>query len=189
MRKTIRLFLVSVLILGLLLVGCGKKSEVVGEVDGVEITRDQLDVKVEQAKMMFEAQGFSFEGDNGTKMLEYLERDVLDQMIQEVVLRAEAAKQGLQVDKKEIEEQLASIKKPYDEETFQKLLKQQNLTEETLKENIEFQMLVDQLFNKVTGNVSVPEQEIKDYFTSNKEALIQYKASHILIQPEGDTED
>ncbi|NLC38834.1 MAG: hypothetical protein GX779_06105 [Clostridia bacterium] len=189
MRKTIRLLSVAALILILLLGGCGQKKEVVAEVDGVQITRDQLDVKLEQAKKMFEAQGFSFSGDDGAKMLEYLEKDVLNQMIQELVLRAEAEKQGLQVESQEIEKQLAAMKEPYDEKTFQELLKQQNLTEEIIKENIELQMLVDQLFEKVTADVSMSEQEILDYFTSNYESLIQYKASHILIRPEGDAED
>ncbi|MGI6551951.1 MAG: peptidylprolyl isomerase [Bacillota bacterium] len=128
-------------------------------------------------------------GDDGAKMLEYLERDVLESDDSGVGAQGGGGEARSASGEQEIEKQLAAMKEPYDEETFQELLKQQNLTEEIIKENIELQMLVDQLFEKVTADVSMSEQEILDYFTSNYESLIQYKASHILIRPEGDAED
>lgn len=180
------LVLAAVLVAG----GCrSEKAEVVAEVNGVKLTREQLDQRVQQYKTMFELQGFQFDGDEGKEMLALLERESLNQLIMETVLYEEAKKHNISVSAEEVEASYEEMVAPYGEEAFKEMLKQQNMTEKQLKEEIELMLLQDQLFEKVTAGVAVGEDRVREYYEANKGDLVQYRASHILIRPDRDAED
>ncbi|GAW91665.1 peptidylprolyl isomerase [Calderihabitans maritimus] len=179
-----RILLIGALIMVVIFAvsGCGK-SNVVATVNGEQITRDELDERVEKLKGMSGHQGASLEGEAGEKFIAALEKQALDQLIQELLIFQEAKKQGINIETSQIDEHLAKIKSQFpSEEMFQQLLAQQNLTEEDLRHYILFQLTEDALYKAVTGDVSVSEEEVKDYFEKNKEDLVSVKVSHILIK-------
>lgn len=179
-----------VLAVALVAGGCrSEKAEVVAEVNGTKVTREQLDQRVQQYKTMFELQGFRFDGDEGKEMLALLERESLNQIILETLLLDEAKKQNISVTKEDIQASYDELVAPYGEQAFKELLKQQNLTEKQLKADIELMLLQDRLFEKVTGGVTVGEDQVKEYYEAHKEDLVQYRASHILIRPDQEAED
>ncbi|MDS1030279.1 SurA N-terminal domain-containing protein [Bacillota bacterium LX-D] len=171
----------SLLILAVfLLAGCGQ--DYVAKVNNTKITRLELDKRVQQMKSMYEMQGFKFEGDEGKELLKTLEQQVLNQMIQETVLKQEAKKENLKVDKKKVQDELNGMKKLYGEKQFAEMLKSQKITEAEVKESIETNFLFEQLFNKVTEDVKVTDQEAKNFFNKYKDNFIKVKVSHILAQ-------
>lgn len=80
------------------------------------------------------------------------------------------------VTKKEIETEFNSLKEQYGEQ-FADALAQSGLTEETLKDNIRFQLLQE----KAAQDVKVTDEEIKAYYDMASKEL---KARHILVADE-----
>lgn len=189
--KKIAGILVALALAGIFLVnGCSnEKAEIVAEVNGTKLTREQLDQKVDQFKSMFEMQGFQFDGDEGKEMLALLERESLNQLIMETVLHDEAKKHDISVSKEDIQASYDEIVAPYGEKAFNEMLKQQNLTEKQVKADIELMLLQDRLYDKLTAGVAIGDDQVKDYYNAHKEDLIQYRASHILITPDENAED
>lgn len=170
--------------------GCSnEKADIVAEVNGTKLTREQLDQKVDQYKSMFEMQGFQFDGDEGKEMLALLERESLNQLIMETVLYDEAKKHNISVSKEEIQASYDEIVAPYGEKAFKEMLKQQNLTEKQIKADIELMLLQNRLFDKLTAEVTIGDEQVKNYYNAHKEDLVQYRASHILITPDENAED
>jgi len=170
--------------------GCrSEKAEVVAEVNGIKLTRDQLDQRVQQYKTMFELQGFQFDGEEGREILALLERESLNQLIMETVLQEEAKKHNIAVSAEEVQASYEEMMAPYGEAVFKEILRQQNVTEKQLKKDIELMLLQDRLFEKITAGVTVGEDQVKEYYEAHKEDLVQYRASHILIRPDQEAED
>ncbi|NLC76243.1 MAG: hypothetical protein GX750_01255 [Clostridia bacterium] len=172
--------LLGMLVVFLVVSGCGKQNaEIVAEINGVQVTREQLDQKVAQFKNMFEMQGFQFEGEEGSEMLSLLERESLNQLITEALIYDEAKKLNISVSKDEVQSSYDEMANVYGKEVFKDLLKQQKMTEEQLKAEIELMLLQNSLYEQVTADVSISEEQLRDYFEANQEDLIQYRASHI----------
>src|SRR5690606_24169948 len=160
--------------------GCrSEKAGVVAEVNGIKLTRDQLDQRVQQYKTMFELQGFQFDGEEGREILALLERESLNQLIMETVLQEEAKKHNIAVSAEEVQASYEEMMAPYGEAVFKEILRQQNVTEKQLKKDIELMLLQDRLFEKITAGVTVGEDQVKEYYEAHKEDLVQYRASHI----------
>lgn len=174
--RIIAALLLVVIILG----GCGKQEDYVAKVNGEIITKAELDERMSSVKAMYELQGISFEGEQGEAISKLLEQEVLYQLIQEKILRQEAEKQGIKIDEKKAEEQIASMEEIYGKETFHEMLKAQKTSRKDLISQIAYQIAVDELYQKITADVEVTEQEAEKYFNENKDDLIQVKVSHIL---------
>lgn len=189
MRKGIGLALVALLLVSLLAGGCAKNPEIVAEVNGIKITKAEFDQKVAQAKEAFEASGYQFTGEEGEQMLSIINMEALNQLVIEVILREEAKKHGITVSADEVKKTVDRIKEPYGDELFQELLKQEGITEAQLKKEIEVMLLQEGLFEKITADVKINEDQIKEFYQENKEDIIEYRASHILIRPDEKMED
>ncbi len=182
-KKNLLIFIGLLLVLALLVVGCGKKdSNVVAKVNGEEITRSELATRVSRMQSSAGHQGANLSKEQQEMFDKGLQKEALEQLIQEKLVYAEAEKRGLTVDDVKAEEHLEKIKSQFpDEKMFQQILQQQNLTEEALKEYFKYQLTEDALFNAVTAKVKVTEQEVRDYYNENKDNLVKMKASHILV--------
>lgn len=179
-----------ILLMAFLVVGCGQKKEVVATVNDQEITREQLDQRLEEAKASMALQGLNLDGEDGKALLELLQQEVLYQMIQEVVILQEAKNQGIEVDPQEAQKQLEQMKDAYGADNFKKMLESQKLDEKRLKEYILFGLTADELYKKVTAQVTVSDEEVKEFFEQDKENLVRVKVSHILASaPEGEASE
>lgn len=123
-------------------------------------------------------------------------RQFLTKMIDHRLQLQEAERERVVVDDNEVEQELAERLKKLDvpsREEFERLLKQQGLTMESVKKNIRDEFKVARVVNrKVRFRVSVTDGEIAGYLEANREKLetgLGYHARHILIAPESRDSD
>ncbi|KEO80973.1 foldase protein PrsA [Tumebacillus flagellatus] len=114
-------------------------------------------------------------------------KDVLKKMIDDKVILDQAKQLKLQVTDKEVDDELANfIKERFsgDKTQFQSALKQYNMTEDDIKSDIRSSLTAKKI---ATKDVTISDQEIKDYYDKNKESLgtpEQVHARHILVKDE-----
>jgi len=160
----------------------------VAVVNGAIITQEDLDTELSMMQKQFA--GID-QADN--EQLAEIKRDILENLIARKVLYQESQKKGIEVDDETINERLANIKKRFPEEdSFNGMLEEMCLTEDTLKaqlrEGIAIQKLIDR---EVIDRIEISDKEAKDYYDKNPDLFKQpekIQASHILIkvEPEGD---
>lgn len=146
----------------LAMTGCNNK-EIVAKVDSVDITKDELyDVLVHEY------------GDQ-----------VLNGLIAEKIVQLEIEKQGIEIAEEEIQKDIDKLMEYYGgEDRFNEALKYQGFTIEDMKENIKANLQVKKLLEP---KISVSEEEIKEFFEQNKDAMAQEEqvsARHILVETE-----
>ncbi len=132
--------------------GCAQtKSETIATVNGEKITRDEL----------------------ADRLIKQSGKEVLDQMITEKLIAQEAKKKGINISEAEINKKIEEVKKQFpDEKTFQSQLDANNLTLESLKEQIKLQLIVEKALK---GKVKVTDKEIKSYYNENKNTFFKGK--------------
>ena len=96
---------------------------------------------------------------------------LLEQVVIEQVLE-----NNYKVTDKEIEEQFNSVKEQYGE-SFEAILAENGLTEDSFRDNVRFQLLQE----KATKDVEVTDEEIEKYYNQAKYEL---NARHILVADE-----
>lgn len=116
-----------------------------------------------------------------------IKKQVLENLIVGELLYQESQKEGVKVDQKEIEAQLAPIKGRYPSEAeFKKALSTMNLTEADLRFRFERDLAIRKLLaDQIGGKIAVSEKESRAYYDSNLESFKkseQVRASHILIK-------
>lgn len=136
----------------------------VATVDGESISRQELDVQVQQF-----ANNPNIQTPDQSNEEEYkkFERAVLEHLINDALIFADAKKQGYEADQEAVEKQLETLKGQFDdEEAFQKRLAEVNLTPEAFKASIERQMIVDQYYKKLfeEHSIEATEEEIKKIY-------------------------
>ena len=126
---------------------------------------------------------------------EALRRDFLNRLIDNRLQLQEADREKILVEDAELNEEFLERIKHYgvkNEEEFEKLIKSQGVTLESLKKRLRDGLKVQKLIRrKVTLRVSVTEAEINQYLNENRAKLetdLSFHARHILITPEADTD-
>jgi peptidyl-prolyl cis-trans isomerase SurA len=94
---------------------------------------------------------------------------VLDGLIQQEVLLQRAEKENLRPTEDEITQYINSRKRDggLTEEEFQKQLKAQNATEQTLREDARRLLAIQKLQGKYTTNVNISDREVEEYYAKN----------------------
>lgn len=119
-------------------------------------------------------------------------RDVLNQMIEEMVIEDEAKAAGVTVAENEIKKELEKAKKLFNtDKDYNNWLNSQGLTEDDLKAQTGFQILKRKLIIKEKG-IQVAAEEIEKYFNDNKDKLStpeQILVRHILVKSQQQAED
>jgi foldase protein PrsA len=113
----------------------------------------------------------------------------LDQLITERLLEQEAAKANVKVTDEDIEKEIADIKKQFpSEDQFNMILAQNGMTLDTLKEQMQTQLLISKIFEP---QIEISEESMKKYFEDNKQMFEkpeEIKASHILVDSKEEAE-
>lgn len=92
---------------------------------------------------------------------------VLNQIVNEKIIEQEAAKKGIFVTPKQINDKIAETENQYGgTETFESLLAQQGLSREEFARQIKYQLIVEQLYKEETNPT---EDEIQKYIEANKD--------------------
>jgi parvulin-like peptidyl-prolyl isomerase len=190
-----KVFPVTVAVLGATLAlvasACGGGSDsiptgAVAVVDGTEIARTELDKLIERAKSAAEASKQEFPK-VGTPEYQSVQTQYVAFLVQRVQFQQAADELGISVSDKEVDKALDEFVKSRfngDRKEYEKALKQQGLSEEDFRETVATSVLAQEIFDSVTKDVKVSEQDILGYYTQNQ---TQYRTPasrdvrHILI--------
>ena len=183
MRNLMRIVAaVVVLIFSFTVIGCSSKT--VAEVNGEKITKSQLDKRVKKIKMALESQG-AF-GKDSSEMLKVLEQQTLDDMITQSLILQAAKKEGVYPAKSEVDKQLEEIKVRFGGESkFNEELKKYQLESQDIVDNMYYESAYSALYEKITANVKVTDDDIKKWYDNNKASYkepTKIKARSILIK-------
>jgi parvulin-like peptidyl-prolyl isomerase len=191
--KQLRVF--SVLAVSLLAVlavaACGGGSQsvpkdAVAVVDGQAISRADYDALWERTKANYKAQKRDIPK-AGSAQFTSLKSSIVEYLVQKAEFEQKAKELGIQVTDKDVDAELARIKKQFlgnSDKKLQEQLKQAHLTLQGLRGDIRAKLIQDKLYAKVTQGVTVTDKEIRDYYDKHKD---QYSTAesrtvrHILV--------
>lgn len=197
-------------IVGLSTVGCNMIAKTpeailkstVAVVNGEKITRGDVDGNVNMLQVIAQVKqqyGENYEKNEEAKgILKEQRSKVLDDMITQKVIEQKAKELNILPDeaklKTDANQQVEDVKKQFgnDNAKFQELLKQQNLTEEGLKNIFYTQLRSQEISKKVTENVTkdvkVDDKKAQDYYNANQyqytEKPNKITLAHILVKTE-----
>ena len=175
------------------LAGCGGggsgevASGSVASVDGQEISQEQFDALLQQAKRSYTSQKRQFPK-AGTDEYKTLKNQAVQYLVQREEFAQEAEKLGVTISDADIDKRLEQIKKQYfgnSKKRYDEQLKQQGLTETQVREDIRAQLVSEKIFKKVSSDVNVTEADVKKYYEQNKSQYgtpEQRDVAHILVK-------
>ncbi len=161
-----------------------KTDKVVAKVNATEIKESEL-MEAMNAAMSRNPQLRSMMGsEDGMKALK---KNALEQAISTELLLQEGLKLNNKNLTKQVDEEFNKFKAKFpNDEDFKRALSQRDISEKSLRKRIEKGISIRNLIdNKVTKNISIPEEEVKSFYTANKDKFVdqeEVKASHILIK-------
>ncbi|HZK43698.1 MAG TPA: SurA N-terminal domain-containing protein [Syntrophomonadaceae bacterium] len=194
MRKSL-VFLI-LLVFSFMAVGCGDNSDpnkVVGVVNGTEITQGQLDKHYMIIKTGYESQmGKELTDKEDGELIEDLKEKSFEDIVLQTVVRQNAEQKNIKISAAEIEEELKAFKDHHGEEGYKEFLKQMQMTEADLKEQIEAEKIFLVLRDEVTADVVVSDEEIEEFYAEEGEMFTEpggMEVFHILVEKEDEAKD
>jgi len=187
-----RLILLAFCLLVLLVAGCGGtstaslSSDDAAVVGSKPITKDQFQSLMDRAKKSYESQKRPFPKPGSTEY-EQLKGQAVTFLIQRAEFEQEAEGMGIKITDDKVNKRIEQLKKQFyggSEQRYERTLKQQGLTQDQAKEEVRAQLISEELFKKVTGDVKVSKDEIKAYYNSHKSQYGQPQTRdvrHILV--------
>ena len=131
----------------------------------------------------------------GSKKYEELKEKAQTELIEGVWIRGQAEELGLSVTEKQVEDELAVIKKQNfpTEAAFQKFLKESKFSQQEVNELIELQIFTKEIQENIGKQAPPPPSEaVSDYYEAEKEAQFTTKESRdarlILNEDKGEVE-
>ena len=196
MRKALPLALL-VAVLAVLVVACGgsgsseEKPTVragdVAVVGGETITRQQFDDLYKAAVAQGVASGQKAPK-KGSAEEKALRQQVLQVLVQNAVIRQEAASKGIEVDKKKLADDIKAFELQCCQGKQAKVaeyLKAQGLTEQQLSDQLAMRQQAQGLYDSLTKDVKVTDEEARKQYEKDKQALYttarSRKVAHILL--------
>ena len=153
---------------------CGGNESVpsgsIAVVDGTEISKDELDQLLDQAKQGYEANKQEFPK-VGTPEYQSIQTQYLAYLVQREEFRQSAAELGIEVTEKDVddaEDELVKTRFNGDRKEYEKALKPQSLTPEEYRSTLEASVLAQKLYEEVTKDTKVTDEDILAYYTQNQ---------------------
>ncbi|MTI82121.1 MAG: hypothetical protein FH758_14870 [Firmicutes bacterium] len=185
--KKFGIIAIGCMMLLIAVVGCNAGKELAAEVNGEEITMEEYNERVASVKGSYESMGVDFESEQGKEMEETLKQNVLDDMIDQVLIRQQAEEEGVEPTEEDVNKRIEEVKGRFEtEEQYQQALKDNEVSEEQLRDDIYSETATNNLFEKVTADVKeIDEKQVEEYYQQNKESEYsspkQLKTRHILF--------
>ncbi len=199
MKKVI----VAAVLLGLLasafvFAACGGDSLPSGAIASVgdaTVTQEQFDQIWAQAKAQYASQeGAPPFPKEGTVQSDQLKASIVNYLVQNEVIKQQAAEMDVTVTQKQLDERLKQITEQVGgQKKLDALLKKQGVTTDQLNTQLEAQMLQTAVQAKVGENVKVTPEQIKAYY-DNPENKAQFDvpdsvdARHVLVNTKAEAE-
>ncbi|MCC5856967.1 MAG: SurA N-terminal domain-containing protein [Ectothiorhodospiraceae bacterium] len=138
-------------------------ARVVAEVNGSEITRDQLDRAFSQRRAMYDQ---LFDGALPQTLQEQLRRDALEELITEHLIRQYVVDRGFRVSDRDLGARIRADERfhadgRFSPELYRRMLSQQGLSPERFEQMMRQQALLDQLSRVFDDTAIVTEAELE----------------------------
>jgi parvulin-like peptidyl-prolyl isomerase len=195
--------LLVALALGAAAAGCGGggDDEAADVPDGAiavvgdrEIPKSEYDRLVEQAKKTYEARDQEFPA-AGTPDFAQLRNAIVRSLVEQTEFEIAAEELEVEVSDADVEKRLDELKEQFfegDEKKYEAELEKQGLTDEQVRRDVRTRLLSEKIFEEVTKDVKVTDQEIQAYYDENK-AQFETPASrdvrHILVKQKARADD
>ena len=184
--------MLAVLVPVLALAGCGGNKVPAGAIAAVgkgDVTQAQFDQIVAQAKAQYASQpGAPPFPKEGTTQYNQLKASIVNYLVQNELIKQQAASMNVSVTDKEYQDRLKQIVQQVGGQTkLDALLKKQNVTMADLESQLKAQMLQQKVQAKVGTNVTISDQDAQAYFNNpkNKAQFVtpeSVDARHVLVK-------
>lgn len=137
-------------------------TDIVATVDDQQISRAALDAYIARIK-----ENPNFTMPTGDTADADLEKAALDDMINNMLLSADVENRQIAISDEEIDATIAHIKSQFDtEEAFKTELTASGLTEESLRPQVENQLVIEAYYQQIADeyNITVSDEEIQKFF-------------------------
>ena len=171
----------------LVLVGCAP-AEPVANVDsqarkvvtfeGGDVTQGELDEFAEQSGVP-----------KDDPQYQATVQQIMPQLVSIEIAKAYAREHNITVSDKEVDQELTKLKEQVgdqarasgqdmsNQEAYEQALKQNNITEDQLREDIRENLPVQKVQQRVAGDAEPSDEEIQNYYEKNKEAQLRLPSS------------
>ncbi|CFX22399.1 Peptidyl-prolyl cis-trans isomerase, PpiC-type [Syntrophomonas zehnderi OL-4] len=179
-----KILMIMVLCLAVFLAGCmSKASKPIAEVNGDKITQADYDALYAVIKADYEStQNVKVDEQKDKEIVKNIQDKTFDNLILQKLIRQDAARQGIKIDQKEVDETIAYIKSTKDKESqdgFKKFLKETNFTETGLNEYLQTQQLNTKIKDKITAGIKVDDAQVRQYYDDNQNQFEDQGGIHI----------
>ncbi|MDI3507969.1 MAG: foldase protein PrsA [Clostridiales bacterium] len=170
-----------------------EKQLPVAEVNGDKILKadymEQYDIFVSTMEQQYGITKEVLEtGADYADMLAQTKEDIIEWLIEQKLIDEQVKKNNIVLtddDKQQIKDTLQQYKDAYGEEAFADMLKQQQMTETEFEQLLQEDAVQQKLFEGLTADVTVTDDEVKKYYDENKDTEFtvpeMVTVSHILI--------
>jgi parvulin-like peptidyl-prolyl isomerase len=150
------------------------------------VSKSQFQALMARAEKSYSAQKRKFPKP-GTREYENLKGQAVDFLVQQAEFEDAAADLGVHVGDKQVSERIQKLIKQFyggSEKKYEQTIAAQGLTPSSARDQIKAQLISEELYKKVTGDVEIGDKEVKDYYDSNKSIYVQKESRdvrHILV--------
>jgi peptidyl-prolyl cis-trans isomerase C len=176
-----------------LLVGCGSGepdevengADVVAIVNKENITREDFQNELRWSKRKYRVEKNDALDPNQSV---WLKTNILNELIQESLLRQEAVRQDIKVSSGEFEKYLDQAKEGYKENTFQRALDIEEISRSQWEDKLKTHLLIKKLIAEVINRkIEISDEQLLDYFKQHMEEFQkgeQVRTLHIMVETE-----
>lgn len=186
-----RYLMVWALLVCFLIAGCGSNSGVVATVNGKEITQKEYDQRNNIIKAGYQLQqGVTLDEKKDADTLKKIRDMAYNDLVVQKLLDEEAAKKGIKVTDKEVEDNINYLKTSRNQsesDGYDKFLKQMGITQKELPAILKEELIYSKMNEKITADIVVADQDVKDYYDQNQQMFEQQagiEIYHILVKKE-----
>jgi parvulin-like peptidyl-prolyl isomerase len=199
MKKLIMgVVLLALVVPVLLLAACGEQKVPAGAIASVGdnvVTQEQFDQIWKQAQAQYKSQDGAppFPSPDSTQYNQ-LKASIVNYLVQNEIIKAKASEMGVTVTDKQLQERMAQIVKQVGgQKKLDKLLKDQSVTLDQLKVQLQSQMLQDAVQQKVYAGIKITPEQIQKYYEdpANKSQFNvaeSVDARHILVKTKAEAD-
>jgi len=194
--KRILLPVMLLIVILITLPGCSSQNgdKVIAEVNGKAVTQADWDRHYKFFKSFVELQqGKSFDqnSEDDRKILDEMESWAYDEVVMQEIIWQDASKQGIKVSDEEINQELENLQQALTayEVDYQQYLHDTGLQDEDIKEELTLQVAYSKLVQKITGSLTVTEEEITNYYDENQDKFSGTRIFHILLETEDEANE
>lgn len=170
--------------------GCknNTKEGVIAEVEGYQIMEEQFNKEFEMKKKIYIKQfGEDFlkqELEDDLTVEDFLREELLFEIIHENILDKELDKLNMAITEEDIDKAMKNqyIDKLGGEEEYNEYLDYLGVSDEFLRKNVARELMYQRHSEYFFQQIDLSEDELREYYESNKDSFIKVRASHILVK-------